>query len=99
MAFKLKRVVSTSKPLELLNLKLFAHTRTRILDGNYYGFVILGDYSKFTWTLFLVHEEDTFKVLVKFAKRIQNLYSLKIVTLHNDHGGEFVNHQFENFYN
>jgi len=48
VSFKPKNVVSTSKPLELLHLDLFGPSRTRSLSENYYGFVIVDDFFRFT---------------------------------------------------
>lgn len=48
VSFKPKKVISTSKPLELLHLDLFGPSLTRSLGGNYYRFVIFDDYSRFT---------------------------------------------------
>jgi len=53
VSFKPKNIVSTSKPLEIHHLDLFGPSRTRSLGGNYYGFVIVDDFFRFTWTLFL----------------------------------------------
>jgi len=88
VSFKPKKVVSTSKPLELLHLDLF---------GNYYGFVIVDDFSRFTWTLFLSSRDDTFDAFIKFANTIQNQLSLKIISLRSDHGSEFINNCLENY--
>ena len=41
--------------------------------GNYYALVIVDDYSRFTWTLFLVHKRDAFHAFKKLAKIIQKL--------------------------
>jgi len=97
VSFKPKKVVSTSKPIELLHLDLFGPLRTRSLGGNYYGFVIVDDFSRYTWTLLLSSKDDTFDAFIKFANVIQNKLSLKIISLRSDHGGEFVNHRFENY--
>jgi hypothetical protein len=48
VSFKPKNIVSTSKPLELLHLDLFGPSRIRSLGGNYYRFVIVDDFSRFT---------------------------------------------------
>lgn len=84
VSFKLKNIISTSKPLEFLHLYLFDPSRTRTLCGTYYGFVIVDNYSRFTWTLFLADKEKTFRAFVKFAKLFQNLYNLKISTHRSD---------------
>jgi len=67
-SFQSKNVVYTSKPLELLHIDLFGPLRTMSLGGNYYGLVIVDDYSMFTWTLFLKTKNEAFR---KFAKVIQ----------------------------
>lgn len=75
VSFKSKKVISTSKPLELLHLDLFGHSRKRCLGDNYYGFLIVDDYFRFTWTLFLVYKDETFMAFVDFAKLVQNIFS------------------------
>jgi len=42
------------------------------LGGNYYGLVIVGDYSRFTRTLFLKAKNEAFDVFCKLAKVIKN---------------------------
>jgi len=46
--FQSKNVVSTTKPLKLLHMDLFGPSRTMSLGGNYYGLVIVDDYSRYT---------------------------------------------------
>jgi hypothetical protein len=43
-----KSVMSTSRPLELLNMDLFGPTTYRSIGGNSYGLVIVDDYSRYT---------------------------------------------------
>ena len=52
-SFKLKNIISTSKPLELLHMDLFGPSRTMSLCGNYYALVVVDDISRYTWTMFL----------------------------------------------
>lgn len=94
-SFKQKICVSTSKPLELVNLDLFDPSRTKIQGGNYYGFIIVYDFTRFTLSLFLSHKEETSKAFVKFYALVQNQFNFKIITLRTDHDGEFVNYYFE----
>ncbi|CAJ2637485.1 unnamed protein product [Trifolium pratense] len=95
--FKPKNVVSTTRPLQLLHMDLFGPSRTRSFGGNVYALVIVDDFSRYTWTLFLVQKSDAFKAFKKFAKQIQNEKSLKITSIRSDHGGEFQNAFFEEF--
>ena len=47
-SFKSKKIISTTRPLELLHMDLFGPFRTKGLDGNYDALVIVDDYSRFT---------------------------------------------------
>ena len=67
------------------------------IEGNYYALVIVDDYSKFTWTLFLSLKNNSFKAFRKLTKLIQNEKELKIKALRSNHGGEFQNEEFETF--
>ena len=52
-SFKTNDFVSTKRPLEQLHIDLFGLVRTASLSGKQYGFVIVDDFSKYTWVLFL----------------------------------------------
>jgi len=67
-SFKIKNVVSSLKPLELLHMDPFRSSRTMSLGGNYYALVIVEDFSRFTWTLFLESKSDAFSAFKKLAK-------------------------------
>ena len=96
-SFQSKNVVSTSKPLELLLIDLFGPSRTMSLGGNYYGLVLVDDYSRFTWTLFMKTKNEVFYAFRKLAKVIQHEKGLDIVSIRSDHGTEFQNESFEKF--
>jgi hypothetical protein len=55
-----KSMMSTSKPFELLHMDLFGPTTYTSIGGNNYGFVIVDDFSTYTWVFFLVDKSDTF---------------------------------------
>ncbi|KAL3534741.1 hypothetical protein ACH5RR_003202 [Cinchona calisaya] len=99
VSFKQKNCVSTSKPLELLHMDLFGPTQHASLGGSKYAFVIVDDYSRYIWVLFLVHKNEAFENFVKLFSKIQNLLNLKIVHLRSDNGAEFKFGGFPNFLN
>ena len=86
VSFKPKIYVSTERPLELLHMDLIGLSRTMSLGGNFYALIIVDDYSRFTWTLFLATKNDTFHVFKKLTKVLENEKSSKIVSLRSDHG-------------
>ena len=91
VSFKPKNVISTERPLEMLHMDLFGPSRNMILGGNLYVLVIVDDFSRYTWTLFLAAKNDTFHAFKRLAK------SSKIMSIWSDHGGEFQNEKFEHF--
>ena len=91
-SFKLRNIILTTKPLELLHMDLFGPTRTISLDGKKYRFVIIDDYSRFAWILFLAHEDKAFDTFS--FKKIINKKGLKIRCHHNT---KFKNQEFNFF--
>jgi hypothetical protein len=53
-------IMSTNKAFELLHMDLFGPTQYTSIDGNKYGFVIVDDYTRYTWTFFLVDKSEVF---------------------------------------
>jgi len=93
-----KNVVSSLKPLELLHMDLFGPSRTMSLGGNYYALVIVDDFSRYPWTLFLNSKSDAFSAIKKLGRRLQNTKNNNISSIRSDHGGEFQNEKFNKFY-
>ncbi len=95
----LKTIMTTSRPFELLHMDLFGptHYSTRTTTACLYGFVIVDDYSRYTWVYLLAKKSETFSYFTKFAKLVQNEKGVPIVSLRSDHGREFENYEFENF--
>ena len=61
-----KIMMSTSKAFELLHMNLFGSTQYTSIGGNKYGFVIVDDYTRYTWVFLLVDKSDvfaTFKII------------------------------------
>ena len=71
----------------------------RSINHNKYVFVIVDDFSRYTWTFFLKHKNNTFEHFKIFTKRIQNFKDLKVKSIRSDHGGEFENEMFEKLCN
>jgi hypothetical protein len=94
-SFKKKKVISTSRPLELLHMDLFGPIRTASLSGKLYAFVIVDDYSRYTWVLFLAHKNEAHKAFVKYCRRIQNEKGYTINNVRSDKGREFDNQDIE----
>nr|XP_004490113.1 uncharacterized protein LOC101514411 [Cicer arietinum] len=51
-------LVQTNKVLQLVHMDLFGPSQVRSFGGNLYGYVLVDDYSRFTWTFFLAHKKS-----------------------------------------
>ena len=67
------------------------------IGGNKYGFVIVDDYSRFTWVFFLHDKSVVQETFKKFAKRAQNEFETKIKRVRIDNGTEFKNTNIEEY--
>ena len=81
----------------MLHMDLFGPSRTMSLGANLYSLVIVDDFSRYTWTLFLAAKNETFHAFKRLAKMLENEKSSKIVSIRSDHGGKFQNERFEHF--
>ena len=78
-------------------MDLFGPSRTASLGGKIYGLVIVDDYSRFTWILFLSHKNGTLSAFSKLYRQISNEKNLRTVKIRSDHGTEFENQDFDKF--
>jgi len=67
------------------------------MGGKSYAYVVVDDFSRITWVMFLSSKDKTFQNFVKLAKRVQRELDDKIVSIRSDHGGEFENRSFMEF--
>ena len=81
--------MSTIKAFELLHMNLFRPTQYTSIGGNKYGFVIVDDYTRYTWVFFLVDKSDVFATFKSFVKGIHNEFETTIKRVRSDNGSEF----------
>jgi len=96
-SFKIKNIISTCRPLELLHIDLFRPVSTASIYESRCGLVIVDNYSKCTWVKFLRTKDDAYDVFSNFCTQIQSEKEMKILKIRSDHGGEFENEPFETF--
>ena len=85
-SFKLKNYVSITHPLELLHVDLSGPMRITSRGGKRYVLMIVDDYSRFTWTLFLASKDETFEKILVFLKRTEKRIRHSLVSLRSNHG-------------
>ena len=67
------------------------------IGGNKYGFVIVDDFSHFTWVFLLRDKGETQGIFKKVARRAQNKFEVEIKKVRSDNGIEFRNTNIEAF--
>ncbi|MCI18889.1 retrovirus-related pol polyprotein from transposon tnt 1-94, partial [Trifolium medium] len=93
---KLQHLI-TSRVLELLHMDLMGPMQVESLGGKRYVFVMVDDFSRFTWVDFLREKSDTFEVFKDLYKQLQREKDSVIVRIRSDHGKEFENAKFLEF--
>ena len=63
-----KSIMSTSKAFELVHIDLFGPTTYTSIGGDKYGFMIVDDFTRYTWVFFLVDKSDVFATFKSFVK-------------------------------
>ena len=88
---KTKKEISTSHPLELVYIDLCGPMRIHSLNHSRYVLVIVDDFLRFIWTVFVKSKEDTFEEFHALMKKTQRKLRLQLVSIRSDYGTEFEN--------
>ncbi|GJS60907.1 retrovirus-related pol polyprotein from transposon TNT 1-94 [Tanacetum coccineum] len=90
-SFKTKVVPSSKGWLNLLHMDLCGPMPIKSINGKKYILVIVDDYSRYTWTLFLRSKDETPEVLKDFLKMMQRNLQAQVIFVWSDRGTEFLN--------
>ncbi|GKB26272.1 retrovirus-related pol polyprotein from transposon TNT 1-94 [Tanacetum coccineum] len=97
-SFKTKIVPSSKGRLNLLYTDLCGPMRVASINGKKYILVIVDDYSRYTWTLFLRSKDETPEVLKDFLMMIQRNLQALVISVRTDRGTEFLNKTLNAFF-
>ncbi|GJV25670.1 retrovirus-related pol polyprotein from transposon TNT 1-94 [Tanacetum coccineum] len=97
-SFKTKIVPSSKGRLNLLHMDLCGPMRVASINGKKYILVIVDDYSRYTWTLFLCSKDETAEVLKDFLTMIQRNLQAPVISVRTDRGTEFLNKTLNAFF-
>ena len=78
-------------------MDLFGPTTYTSIGGNKYGFMIVDDFTRYTWVFFLVDNSDVFVTFKIFFKKIHNEFETTIKKVRSDNGSEFKNTRIVSF--
>ena len=79
-------------------MDLFRPTTYTSIGRNKYGFVIMDDFTRYTWVFFLVDKNNVFATFKTFIKRIHNEFETTIKKVRSDNRREFKNTKIDELY-
>ncbi|XP_056859992.1 uncharacterized protein LOC130508478 [Raphanus sativus] len=88
--------IRSKKVLELVHMDLMGPITPNSIAGRRYIFVLVDDFSRYTWVDFLKNKSDaldSFRILALQLKQEKG----GIIQIKSDHGGEFQNEEFDRF--
>nr|GFA51900.1 putative ribonuclease H-like domain-containing protein [Tanacetum cinerariifolium] len=84
--------------LNLLHMDLCGPMRVASINRKKYILVIVDDYSRYTWTLFLRSKDETPEVLKDFLMMVQRNLQALVITVCTDRGTKFLNKTLNAFF-
>ncbi|GJX67062.1 retrovirus-related pol polyprotein from transposon TNT 1-94 [Tanacetum coccineum] len=94
-----KPVPNSKQRLHLLHMDLYGPMRIASINGKRYVLVIVDDYSRYTWVLFLRLKDKAPYEIKTFLKKITILLQAPVIILRTDNGREFKNQVLQEYFN
>ncbi|XP_071687326.1 uncharacterized protein [Rutidosis leptorrhynchoides] len=89
--FHSKTITTIDEPLHMLHMDLFGPMNIGSLSGKKYTLVIVDEYSRLTWVIFLYAKSDAPEEIINLIKKEQVQKGKLAKQLKSDHGTEFKN--------
>ena len=91
--------MTTTRPFELLHMDLFGptHYATFTNAASLYGFVIVDDYSRYTWVHIITYKTKVQEVFKRFSSRASTNFCVKTKHIRSDNGTEFKNTSLDDY--
>nr|XP_043625555.1 uncharacterized protein LOC122596979 [Erigeron canadensis] len=95
---KPKNYLSTEGSLHLLHMDLCGPMKVKSIHGKRYILVIVDDFSRYTWVLFLHVKSDAPKEIIDFIKQTPVNLQSSVRIVRSDNGTEFKNATIDSFF-
>ena len=82
-----------------MDTDLFGPNKVVSLSGKVYVFVIVDDYSRYTWVIFLAHKDEAHISSLNFVNVFKMNFFFTIVNIRTDRKREFENKDIKLFCN
>jgi hypothetical protein len=87
----------TEHPGQLLHMDTVGPSQVRSMGGKWYVFVIIDDYSHYSWVFFLESKDKVFEHFWNLALRLNNEHPNCLKAIHSDNGTKLRNASFDEF--
>ena len=88
--------LTTLKVLEL-DMDLMGPMQVESLGGKKYAYVVVDEFSRYTWINFIREKSENFNVFKDICQKLQREKDSHVIRIRSDHGKEFENNKFSNF--
>jgi hypothetical protein len=95
--FKSKNFPSTEKPLQLVHMDLCRPSRKEGIGNFFYFMLIIDDYSRLTWVVFLKEKSEAFEKFKVFKALTENQTGKRLKAVRSDRRGDFSSWNFKEF--
>ena len=86
-----------TEPLQLIHMDLFGPMKVMSMSKKRYVLIIVDDYSKYTWVLFLHSKDETPQMVIDHLKLIELDSKVPVRAIRSDNGTEFKNALLNDF--
>ncbi|GJZ56424.1 retrovirus-related pol polyprotein from transposon TNT 1-94 [Tanacetum coccineum] len=93
-----KPVPNSKQRLHLLHMDLCGPMRIASINGKRYVLVIVDDYSRYTWVVFLRSKDEAPEKIKTFLKRITVLLQAPVIIVRINNGTEFKNQVLQEYF-
>ncbi|GKB22071.1 retrovirus-related pol polyprotein from transposon TNT 1-94 [Tanacetum coccineum] len=93
-----KPAPNSKQRLHLLHMDLCGPMRIASINGKRYVLVIVDDYSRYTWVVFLRSKDEAPEEIKTFLKRITVLLQAPVIIVRTDNGSEFKNQVLQEYF-
>ena len=86
-------------PFSLIHSDVWGPSPIHTISGVKWFVFFIDDCTRMTWLYLLKHKDEVFGVFKSFHAMINTQFSAKIQVFRSENGGEYVNHQFRDYFN
>jgi transposase InsO family protein len=85
-------------PFALIHSNVWGLSPISTISSFRWFVIFVDDCTRMTWLYLLKHKNEVLSTFQSFHTMVQTQFSAKVQILRSDNGGEYVNHQFQTYF-